>query len=837
MQLLARRGLLRGLEACDARVYRFVAGSGFGKSTLAWELADRSGHSSLCDLRGVRTEIDAWRRLITAAAKLDSANGERIIEESLTLDSSERAAYLSAIGSRGSFRGTLLIDNADDASSAGTYSPVRAFIGARPSCTVIVCSRTALPLDLPKNFAPHEFVTIREADLRFDLDDLRALLDPDRRSAAQRALEWSGGWPLAAVRAVALLQSGSDLPSSVAAEQWLRELVEETMNSAAGPLREALVRMAAIRDMPLDELPREGLAAIPFVSQRPDAAFELHALAREEISRLYPDACAQSCEALLEQARSRGDHLRCAELALQQEDFERAGDALARVDQDYYEMPSPRYVAVLERLDRRIVLERPALWMVCEVCLQSDFLPVAEELEPILRGAWNTLAPGTRMACIALVCFRKAEYSGEWEQAWDLLDDFERTADPQRLPTRDRLYSGLFRCSVASNCGWDFDEAAFWRTYGQELSCSKILLGEYLYLEATRSYFRGDRQRVLSALERYVAVLRACGHPLQLRAALYRALALPWELDAREQHERYRNELIEVLQKPTTPNDLLTTIAWEMLDASQGVAPFGEGPVRATGCLTNLMIAACADDYDEMSSAMERAVAMAPSRTLRLLAVHLRVAAFAYDPSHEGLLDSAFSNFKESACPQLRLAVRRLREGKECGILDPLVQRFRASGRRARNNLFVDVTKARIRRGGAEVRLGDRELELLMLLAAAGRPVPALEAAELIWSESDDHAARNALKVCISRIRAHTGSKDVIVTSGGDLSLPAVHVQTDLARAERLLGLARHGSVAAGRAARAILERPLPERYRAWGWVNALEERLISLKARAVTSP
>jgi hypothetical protein len=169
--------------------------------------------------------------------------------------------------------------------------------------------------------------------------------------------------------------------------------------------------------------------------------------------------------------------------------------------------------------------------------------------------------------------------------------------------------------------------------------------------------------------------------------------------------------------------------------------------------------------------------------------------------------------------------MQRLQAGENAGILEPLAARFRDAGERFRNRFFVDVTLARVRRAGVEIRLGDRELELLMLLAAAGRPLPALDLAEMLWPESDDASARNALKVCISRIRSRTGCKDLIVTSGGDVVLSAAHVQVDLDRAERLLRLAQTGSVAAMHAARAVLSRPLPDRYRSWSTCDSITAR------------
>lgn len=847
---LARADLLRGLNACDARVYRFIAGAGFGKSTLAWEIACSRAPVAVCNMLGVRDGIDVWRRLITALSKLAGSSDVQIAQESLTLalaQSTERDGYLRAVAQGAGLRGALLVENAEQLTDPARLSPLREFLSGRPSCAVVICSRTDLDLEIAQHHAPHEFVTVRERDLRFDLSDFQRHLNGGAcDDAAARALSWSAGWPLAAARAIALLNRGEALPDAAVSEGWLQDLVAKTVTALPPELREALLRLAAVADPAMDEVfaavPCEDrkparaqlTACVPFLAERPDGSIELHALAREALLESFDRECGRARKAVFAEAIARGDHLRCAELALQQDDERAAADALIRAGHDFYKMPASRYVAVLERLGRDIVLERPALWMVSEICLKSDFLALNRELETVFREKAPSLPPRTRMACAALICFRRGEYDGRWEEGLALLDEFERKCAKDCVRPRDLLYAANYRCGAASNAGFPFDEAAYWRDYGEEIVAAPIFHGEYLYWEVTRAYFRDDAEGALAAVFRYIDQVRECGYPIYRRASLYRSLFTCWELDARESFERYRGELIGLLRQPTTPNDLVARLAWEMLDATSGVPPYRDGPIVSTECLTNLMLAAHSDDFDLIGAAMGRALELSGSPALRIANVKLSVAAFCFDPAtHERLLDGAFATFTESAAPALRACVARLRAGEHGGILEPLAARFRTAGERSRNGLFVDVTLARVRRGGVDIHLGDRELDLLMLLAGAGRPLPALELAEMLWPESDDAAARNALKVCVSRIRARTGRKEAIAMIGGDLMLTEAHVRTDLDRAARLLRVARDGSVAALHAARAVLERPVPERYLAAPFAHALTARWQDLRARS----
>lgn len=833
---LARQQLLGALAACGAAVVRFVASGGFGKSTLAWELARREGPVASCSLLGAGTQSEAWRRLITALAKLDAANGARIVRESTALafaGDAERNAYVQTVSERAQLRGTLLVDDADEAGEAAA-EPLRALFAGRPRCCVIVCSRLTLPIALATWYAPHEFVTVRESDLQFDRADVRRLLPQAPKDRVERVLRWSRGWPIAAIRAVAMIRAGENLPDSAADDAWMQQFIQQTLESASPPVRESLLRLAAIRaPVQRDELD-VFMSAVPFVSERPDGAIELHALAREVLLRTHGGECERQLHVLSTQAAERGDWLRCAELALQQGNPERAADALERTAHNPLQLPSPRYLAVLERLGSAIVLGRPSLWWICATSFQSDFLSMAEELEPVLRDAWDGLPPPAQSACAALVCQRKAEYRGEWEDAWRLLDGYEMRIDASALSVQDRLPAALCRCSIAANSGWEFDDAAFEREFGEWLRRYPSLLPDYRYLQATRAFFHADAAAVAQAIERYVEAMRALDDAVQLRAGLYRALWLPWEIGAYELHERLRRELVEMLRQPATPNDLLSRISWEMIDAAQGVAPVREDPTVAIGCLTNLLIAACTDDYDEAVTAIAEAARMCANPAFRAMAVVARVAAFAFDPAYESLLESAFDNFRADACPKLRRAVAAVRDGDERTFLQPFVARFRAAGQRARTMLFVDTARSCARRNGETIRFAGREHELLMLLAAAGRPLQNFEIAEMLWPESDDDAARNSLKVCVSRIRARAGSKEVIVTAGGDLSISPEHVQTDLARAERLLRIAEEGSAMAARGARAILERQRERTAASSTWEQLLRARVDALGAHAV---
>ena len=69
------------------------------------------------------------------------------------------------------------------------------------------------------------------------------------------------------------------------------------------------------------------------------------------------------------------------------------------------------------------------------------------------------------------------------------------------------------------------------------------------------------------------------------------------------------------------------------------------------------------------------------------------------------------------------------------------------------------------RRAGDVARVADRELQFLFALARRQAPVHRDALGDMPWPELDGAAARNALKVCVYRVRQRLGRENAVVTS------------------------------------------------------------------------
>ena len=76
--------------------------------------------------------------------------------------------------------------------------------------------------------------------------------------------------------------------------------------------------------------------------------------------------------------------------------------------------------------------------------------------------------------------------------------------------------------------------------------------------------------------------------------------------------------------------------------------------------------------------------------------------------------------------------------------------------------LALEILGGRVRVDGTLARVSGRELELLAAIAQRREPTLRGRLAAMLWPDLDDFAARNALSVCLHRLRAHLGREDAV---------------------------------------------------------------------------
>ncbi len=855
---IVERDLIDALVACEAKVYRLVAPAGFGKSFMAAQIARRFPKSAVCDCLGVRETVALAQRLIAAFSMLAGEHGRRIKDEAMSLAFSsvdDRRAYLEQLWEVFPECGVLIVENVEEiVAHREALALLATLFAKRPRGSLVLCSRNDVPLRWSDALFPHENIAVREQQLLFSMREFAALFAGSAVSSGEinHLYAWTGGWPFAATQVARYMREGSDIHGLVGGGNSPQELadmlLEQLLRSLPEDLRIGAVRCAAIKQPRAEDL-AEGsdallarafadrlVSAVPFLTRRIDGTYELHPIARAAIARLHGATFDDTLGGVIANARRRGDHLRCAELHLQRGDEDEAAHALVRMGTGTMNLPEPRYLAVLERLGRSVLIRFPELWALSSIYWENRFGPLAGEVREIVARLPQSVPLETRAACIAIACYHLAD-RGEWQEAFRLLDSFEisRLHDGTTTDNDDACaFIALFRAYGAISNGNEYDDAEFWQRYGSAISRSDIVLTEHYTTEARMAFLRGRPGLATASIERMVAAARRTRYPTHARIALGKAIWMAWLFGDDEALERYRTELLALLRDPFVPDDLAACEAQQMLDASWGLPWSGAERTMGDVFSLRMMYAAAVPEENEAFAALEEACRIAGA-TRSFWGVTLAYTALAcFDPERIALLDEALRYGERCDFLAYREALAAVREHHvTCGSLTRFVQRFREAGERARKCVHVDLLRRRLRRNGEVLRLGKRELELVLLLAARGQSVQRMELADAFWPVHDEDTAFNALRVCVNRVREHTRSKELIVATAGDYALSPEIACVDLDVAERYIELAERGSVAAIRAI-TVLFGDLPEDIDVpASWGAPATERIRALRARA----
>jgi DNA-binding SARP family transcriptional activator len=105
----------------------------------------------------------------------------------------------------------------------------------------------------------------------------------------------------------------------------------------------------------------------------------------------------------------------------------------------------------------------------------------------------------------------------------------------------------------------------------------------------------------------------------------------------------------------------------------------------------------------------------------------------------------------------------------------------------------------------------------------------------LLWPELDEYAARNALSVCLHRLRQHLGNEQAIVRTKDGYTLND-DVRVDLWEIDRTVGVLRSRPALGDTERRRLsiiyerLRARRPERMTQWEWFEATERHICELR-------
>jgi DNA-binding SARP family transcriptional activator len=149
--------------------------------------------------------------------------------------------------------------------------------------------------------------------------------------------------------------------------------------------------------------------------------------------------------------------------------------------------------------------------------------------------------------------------------------------------------------------------------------------------------------------------------------------------------------------------------------------------------------------------------------------------------------------------------------------------------------LEVQLASGTVLSAGREISLSDRELALLVALSLRRETVPRARLADLLWPELDEYAARNALSVCLHRLRHHLGNDQCIVRAKDGYGLND-DVRVDLWEIERAVTALRSRPALGDTERRRLvmvyekLRARRPERMAHWEWFEPTERHICELR-------
>ncbi len=631
----------------------------------------------------------------------------------------------------------------------------------------------------------------------------------------------SRGWPIAVLllrrfaaegRFATLLHRLGD----AAFEELHDYLIDEVLGSVGERLSDAVFACAAISHATAADVTaalgnESGVAELerfvresPFASRTAEGTFSLHPILATALVSRDRDRSMELLATVARRHEESGAFERAAELHLARGDRDAAADALGRDRVRLERSLTPSYARVLYALDRVRILQYPRLWTA--TCLRRmyrvDMVALLDEAESVWRMMPAT-APVLDRCYVASLRVLMMTESGRFDEATAAID--ECTALLANVATEFPVDSWFvyLRALVAARLG-RLNEAEPILTAALPLVASMDLPAMETFLALAHvARVRGDRALERQFLDRAEELARHSTLENAVALVLAEAAFGAW-LDGDEgapehlsaeavdslRHAAYRH-MVAAAQAPDDAEAVRSARAATHAARACRV-PFVE-------CLAELALAFC--EPEELVEGIARA-----------RAATMRCDSFA-----------------------LRDAVEAIaRRDVSCGFLTAFVDRFTRARLEKAAPVDVEFACGIVRASGREVHLAGREAELVFALASRREPVARTHLAALLWPELDEDAARNALSVCLHRLRRSVGAGAIVRDGEGYRLCDGARV--DVWEIERALGAMRSRGWLDDTARAALtrfsthLNAPLPARMERWEWFGPQGRRIDALR-------
>lgn len=827
--LVDRRRVLQRIRRSAVALIALVAPAGYGKSYIAHRIAREDQHWSSIDLAAT-TDTAAFAEMLASVPKLAECGVDGL--DSLI---GAWSACTEPI--------TLILDNLDCADRE-LLDAVALLVRARPaSGKLIMCARRSLPSGLTEVEAPHLLATLRADDLRFDRTEMAQLFAETGidDTSLFRAARLTEGWPVVALFVQRLVQEEAlDLSDDVVPDHLLDELFDYVDVQAIGKLPPSLFRAlaaaSALGDLTEGEIERGfgrpgAVAELIRIHQLARAGtqdrVEVHPLIRRTIQRRHRHEMVDAMRALADLFVASGRSARAAECYLTIGDVASAADCALQVEDGFLTLVGTEHAGAVADADVAAVATSPEIRLALAAARRlietSRNLP--REALAVLEAARGE-SPALERAARGIAVLSLID-AGRSADAAHLLDDVELDDDAVSGPDLVLLTA---RLAALAQLGRYDAAMALWRPLRRRVTGNAVWLAQLTRIEVQAARVRARWEVEHEALERMISLARSGRAVPVIGLALAEAAFGSWLAGEDELFERYRKELMVLVERHDIPALLRFALATDKREPriERSDAPLWDA--RAF-----LFAAAGAQDGAVAARYAQAALDAADVAGEPLTRILVRVCAAEKLGSAHSRLREARELSESIDVSPLRDAVAALAErGEARGMFVPLVNRLRHRksivAPKADAPLVVSLADGSLWRGEERIDVSEGVLALIVALAIESQPVGRERLVDRVWPDLHDESAYNALKMCVHRTRQQLADPGaVIVTRSGYTLAPEIEI--DLRALESALERVRRNGDADEPQLEGLfdrLARGRPSFFANWEWFGPIERILES---------
>ncbi len=786
-----------------------VAPAGYGKTTLAQQIANGYERRSQCDCSAADALVLS-KRVVSTLIEEDPHGRAALSQTALGLAKDDVHGWqdlaLRAWSARGDHAAAFIFENAE---SLHASPPALRLLGLFATTIpenrrVVVCTRRHISLPPTTR---RGLCVITASDLSFSREEMSSVFSSEIGAAELARVEAiAQGWPIA-VMLFARLESEGRLETvigeldSTAFEDLYAYLAESVIDGLARQELASLVAAAAIpraRRADVEAACMDAEAGkqiehlsemLPFVHAEADGSFSVHPFLMNAIRLNHRSESRRCVERAACAAQASGELYRAAELYLAIGETSRALDAVEGQVISYFGDTPSEFVDIVTRIDDAILVRYPATYSAAFLFRLYFLAPdvILARTRSVYDALGSEVSPLFKSGILSSLinCYYNI---GDLNQARRELNAFEasltsESSSPERvLPL---LWHWALDCYEGKFGLWEANQARGEATFPP--GTFGVMLRDFT---ARMHRARGEVQSEWKTLERAIALVEGSGLLVYVAVVLVELIFAAWLYDKPVAFDHYLGRL-EREVAPSMPRGVQHLIDCARGRGSQAVEGYEQLQARCYGYLIAISLS---DDLLERKrlAAASLVAARASHQKLYTIFALCAYAEFA-EGERDALLAEAQSVAAAVESPALQEAVAAWRAGApNVGMLEPLAARMRSTPTHPREKVHIELLTGNVAYIGRPANTTPKEALALFALASKERPFSAIELASMLWPEQSSEAGVNSLRVMVSRVRSKFPGLDVIASTEQGYRLGSDTV-VDVVGVERALDAFRRG--------------------------------------------